>query len=87
VDNLPLAVTRNARNPEFVTWTGTDTIFDKYSADPRFTLLTESRVTRLHSSSAASSTIACVVIRDMPTDDDFVVIAKVRVQLPRKLSR
>jgi len=31
VDSLPLGVTRNTGNSEFVPWTSTDAIFDKYS--------------------------------------------------------
>jgi len=36
-------------------------------------------VTTLHWSSASTSTITCAVIRDMPTDDDLVVVAKAYV--------
>ncbi|KIM30732.1 pyranose oxidase [Serendipita vermifera MAFF 305830] len=80
VDSLPLGVTRNTGNPEFVTWTATDTIFDKWSSDPRFTLLTESRVTELHADPSNTEAIGGALIRDLKsTNDDIYVKAKVYI--------
>ena len=87
VDSLPLAVTRNAGNSEFVTWTATDTIFGDYSADPRFTLLTESRVTKLVPDITNAYAIGGAIIRDLKsTNDDILVIAKV-CSLKKGISR
>lgn len=47
ITSLPLAVQRNRENPDYVTWTGMNTILGKAVESPRFTLSTEMRVTKL----------------------------------------
>jgi pyranose oxidase len=73
--SIPLAVKRRSDNPDYVAWTGCDTILGKLAGDPRFTLATERRVTKLFSS-YNSNRVTCALVRDLNTNKDVVVIAK-----------
>jgi hypothetical protein len=77
VQSLPLAVQRRTDNPEFVTWTGADTILGNAARDPRFALATETRVTKLISHPEDPKQIIAAVVRRLNTDADELVIAKV----------
>jgi pyranose oxidase len=74
--NIPLAVERRVDNPDYVTWTGTDTILGKWNE--AFELLTETRVTSLGwkmiGNEGAPVEYACV--RDLRTNKDRLVVAK-----------
>jgi len=77
--NLPLAVERRTDNPEYVTWTGSDTVLGDLAVpgkNPRFTLKAETRATAfVH----LGNKIHGVLLRDLSIDQDFVVIAKAYV--------
>lgn len=78
VGNLPLGVKRRADNPLYVTWTGCDTILGDAVKSPRFTLLTEKRVTQIVPSTIDPKKVGAAIVRDLNTNDDIMVIAKVR---------
>lgn len=74
VKSLPLAVQRNKENPEFVTWSGTDTVLGEYAS--KIELKSETRVTRLVRS-AVGNKIEGALCRDLKTHTDFLITAKV----------
>lgn len=74
--SIPLAVKRRLDNPEYVTWTGTDTILGQWN--DTFQLLTETRVTRVGWVAEAGSRVLFALVRDLKTNRDRVVVAKVR---------
>lgn len=75
--NIPLAVQRRTDNPEYVTWTGANTILGEWN--DTFELLTETRVTRLGNFIEQGTTIDYALLRDLNTDEDRIVVAKVRL--------
>jgi pyranose oxidase len=77
VTSLPLGVERRTDNPEYVTWTGSNTILGNVPKDPRFTLVTEMRVTELIASTIDPKQVDAVLVRNLNTNDDELVIAKV----------
>lgn len=77
ITNLPLAVKRREDNPEYVTWTGTNTILGGVVDSPRFTLSTEMRVTKLIVDLDNPSQIVAAKVRDLKNDCDIYVIARV----------
>jgi pyranose oxidase len=81
VTNLPLGVERRTDNPDYVTWTGPNTILGDVSNDPRFILATETRVTELKSTEAEPTKIAGAVIRNLNKNRDELVIARVHLLL------
>jgi pyranose oxidase len=77
ITNLPLAVHRNSDNPDYVTWTGTNTILGKTVESSRFTLSPEVRVTKVIRDTTDPGKIVAAKVRDLRTDHDQYVIAKV----------
>jgi len=76
VQSLPLAVKRRQDNPDYVTWSGTDTILQGTVNDSRFELWPETRVTSLYKDFTISDKIKGVKVRKLGTNDDVLVIAK-----------
>jgi len=75
VQDTPLAAERDARNPEFVRYTGTDTVLGPLAddgANEAFTLLREHRVSELRS---ASGRVRSAVLRDLRTKEEKVIEA------------
>ncbi|KAG8698255.1 Pyranose 2-oxidase [Ceratobasidium sp. 395] len=80
IKNLPLAVKRNTDNPEYVTWSGVDTILGQYAHSERFKLLTETRVTRLIFPPEGGKKVERVLVRDLNASEDkrdYVINAKI----------
>jgi len=74
--NLPLAVKRRVDNPDYVTWTGTNTILGEWN--DKFQLLTETRVTQViwGRSNQSEEPVEYALLRDLNTNDDRLIIAK-----------
>ncbi|KAF8969196.1 pyranose 2-oxidase [Flammula alnicola] len=75
--NIPLAVERRVDNPEYVTWTGANTVLGEWN--DTFELLTETRVTRMGWYVRAQNEGAPVeyaLVRDLRTNQDRLVVAK-----------
>lgn len=83
VTNIPLAVKRRSDNPDYVTWSGSNTVLGEQVKN--INLHTETRVTKLRFNLAAGK-IDCATVRDLNTDKDKVVIAKVWGVLQRGLN-
>lgn len=79
IKNIPLAVKRREDNPELVTWTGSNTILGGAINDGRLTIRDETRVTALVSKTDDS--VGAALLRDLKTNDDLVVFAKVILRL------
>ncbi|KAG5636488.1 hypothetical protein H0H81_007854 [Sphagnurus paluster] len=79
VQNLPLAVERRADNPQYVTWTGPNTILGDAVHHKNFTLKAETRVTRLIHNPEQPDKILGALIKDLRTNSEIVVIAKAYV--------
>ena len=77
VHNLPLAVERRKDNPDYVTWSGPDTILGGAKKKFHPELLAEHRVTKVVEN-VASKEISGVLLRDLNEDEDKLVLAKVR---------
>ena len=75
--NIPLAVQRRVDNPDFVTWTGTDTVLGEWN--DKFELLTETRVTQIGIISDTGNQIGYALLRDLNTNNDRLVMAKVGI--------
>ena len=73
VKPLPLAVRRRTDNPDYVTWSGSDTVLGNAVKSDRFTLSSETRVTRVLPFFDNPSTVAGVLIRDLKCDRDIFV--------------
>ncbi|KAJ2932413.1 hypothetical protein H1R20_g4709, partial [Candolleomyces eurysporus] len=76
ITNLPLAVERRKDNSDYVTWTGTHRILEKALASDRFTLLTETRFTKLILHQQKPGEISAAKIRDLRNNRDKYVLAK-----------
>jgi len=78
VQSLRLAVERRHDNPDYVTWTGTDTVLGAdLLKDPRFELWQETLVKSLHQE-YQKTRIAGALVRRLPDDEDeILVVAKV----------
>jgi pyranose oxidase len=75
--NIPLAVQRRVDNPDYVVWTGTNTILGEWN--DTFQMLTETRVTRLGhfvQETKQGAPIEYALVRDLNTNDDRLVVAK-----------
>ena len=79
ITNLPLAVERRKDNSDYVTWTGTHRILEKALKSDRFTLLTETRFTKLILHQQKPGEISAAKIRDLRNNRDKYVLAKVRL--------
>ena len=87
VQSLRLAVERRHDNPDYVTWTGTDTVLGAdLLKDPRFELWQETLVKSLYPVATSKNShqesekprIAGALVRRLPDDEDeILVIAKV----------
>ena len=75
--NIPLAVQRRVDNPDFVTWTGTDTVLGEWN--DKFQLLTETRVTAIGVISDTGNQIGYALLRDLNTNNDRLIMAKVGI--------
>lgn len=73
--NLPLGVKRRTDNPDFVTWTGSDTILG--TTDSRFTLMTEACCTKLVEDPNDSDLIGGACLYDLNTGKNVFVKAQV----------
>lgn len=73
---IPLAVKRREDNPEFVTWSGSNTVLGEWV--DKFTMLTETRVTLVGKLPLApeGSPIHYVLVRDLNNDHDRLIRAK-----------
>jgi hypothetical protein len=79
VQSLPLAVERRIENPEYVTWTGANTVLGDISKyGDRFKLLTETRFTRLVIDPNDETQILGAELRDLKNDADLLAFGKVR---------
>jgi len=74
VHNLRLAVERRLDNPDYVTWSGTDTVLGDILKDSRFELWQETRVTSLHQE-YQQKRIGGALVRRLATNEDVLVIA------------
>ncbi|TFK34951.1 hypothetical protein BDQ12DRAFT_706791 [Crucibulum laeve] len=76
--NIPLAVERRIDNPDYVTWTGANTVLG-HQID-KFKLLAETRVTRIFMwpqiPGMTMPRAMAALLRNMNTDEDVLVIAK-----------
>jgi hypothetical protein len=79
VTSLPLGVERRTDNPEYVTWTGSNTILGDVANNPRFTLGTEMRVTALLPDPSNPGRVAGVKVRNLNTNNDEIFLAQVRL--------
>ncbi|PIL28620.1 hypothetical protein GSI_08662 [Ganoderma sinense ZZ0214-1] len=79
ITDLPLGVERRKDNKRYVTWTGADTVLKDTVKDPRFKLLTETRVTRLVLNDLGGDHAVCALVRDLRNDRDAIVVAKAYV--------
>nr|VWO99031.1 LysM domain-containing protein [Ganoderma boninense] len=77
ITDLPLGVERRKDNKCYVTWTGADTVLKDTVKDPRFRLLTETRVTKLMLNDLPGDEAICALVRDLRNDRDVIVVAKV----------
>jgi len=79
VQSLPLAVERRSENPEYVTWTGANTVLgDISSYGDRFKLLSETRFTRLVLDPNDKTKILGAELRDLKNDADLLALGRVR---------
>ena len=89
VKGIPLAVKRRSDNPDYLTWSACDTILGEHAEKvklytatansatrPQFELHTETRVTRLRFN-LYTRKIDGAILRDLNTNEDILVIAKV----------
>jgi len=77
VQSLPLAVERRAENPEYVTWTGVNTVLgDISSYGGRFKLLSETRFTRLVLDPNDKTIILGAELRDLKNDADLLALGR-----------
>lgn len=75
--SIPLAVKRRTDNPEYVTWTGMNTVLGEWINT--FPILTETRVTRIAQADpfpVEGTPFQYALLRDLNTDEDKVVFAK-----------
>ncbi|KAF9265018.1 pyranose 2-oxidase [Marasmius fiardii PR-910] len=84
VQSLPLGVERRKDNPTYVTWTGANTVLGdqamKLLGTKRFTLRTETRVTKLvHDLTDSDSKISGMLLRNLKENKDELVRAKAYV--------
>ena len=75
IKNIPLAVKRREDNPKLVTWTGSNTVLGDVIDNDRLTIQDEMRVTALVG--GTNDTIGAALVRDLKTNDDVIVFAKV----------
>ena len=75
IQNIPLAVERG-ENREFVTWTGADTVLGDAIKSNRLTIRMETRVTAVAKGDDPSR-VGAALLRDIRSDNDDVVAAKV----------
>lgn len=79
IKNLPLAVQRDRKNKDLVTWSGSDTVLGKYAkGDANFKLLAEHKVVKLEvgADNLDDSGIQHVVVRDLNTHEEKQIQAK-----------
>ena len=76
VTDIPLGVKRRTDNPDYFTWTGSDTVLGEQVKNSNFKLFTETRVTKLHFDPFTLK-IDGAILRDLNTDTNIVVKAKV----------
>jgi pyranose oxidase len=78
VQGLHLGVQRNKENPQYVTWTGSNTVLGEYAKNPpkRFSLRSETRVTTVFPTVYQSPAIFFVKVRDLKTNRDILIRAK-----------
>ncbi len=79
VQSLPLAVERRTENPEYVTWTGANTVLGDISKyGDRFKLLSETRFTKLIIDANDNTNILGAELRDLRNDADVLALGRVR---------
>jgi pyranose oxidase len=78
IKNIPLAVKRREDNPQYVTWSGSNTVLGDAIKNPRLTIRDETRVTDVFPSPILPAEIHIGVarLRDLRTNKDVIVRAK-----------
>lgn len=80
VQSLPLAVERRKENPNYVTWTGSNTVLGDVSKyGERFRLLSETRFTKVIVDPLDNSRILGAELRDLDKNADLLALGTVRL--------
>ena len=77
VKNIPLAVKRREDNPQYVTWSGSNTVLGPVIDNDRLTIRDETRVTRIYTGYDEPSSAGFAILRDLRSNKDVLVFAKV----------
>lgn len=81
IKNLPLAVQRDRKNKDLVTWSASDTVLGKYAKGEHanFKLLAEHKVVKLETGTGNLDEpgITCAVVRDLNTHEEKRITASV----------
>ena len=83
--NIPLAVQRRTDNPDYVTWSSAATVMGEWI--DTFEILTETRVTAVGKSTPGDEKhIEYALVRDLKTNQDRLITAKVRCKISSVLT-
>ena len=76
VKNIPLAVKRREDNPQYVTWSGSDTLLGDAIGNDRLTIRDETRVTAVFRGFDPRR-VRAALLRDLKSNKDVLIFAKV----------